>query len=146
MITKVQLRKKFFKLRKKNYFEVKTNFFNPIFSIIKKKYKKELVYLSIYYPSNFELNTLNIYKHLSLKKIQILLPVVSKKNMKFYKWQYREPLNVNTFGMLEPKKDKNYIVPNIMLVPLLAFNKNKHRLGYGGGYYDNYLKKYLKKK
>ena len=65
--------------------------------------------------------------------------------MKFYKWQYREPLNVNTFGMLEPKKDKNYIVPNIMLVPLLAFKKNKHKLCYGGGYYDNYLKKYLKK-
>ena len=65
--------------------------------------------------------------------------------MKFYKWQYREPLNVNTFGMLEPKKDKNYIVPNIMLVPLLVFDNNKHRLGYGKGFYDRYLNKYLKK-
>ena len=33
-----------------------------------------------------------------------------------------------------------------MLVPILAFDKNKHRLGYGKGYYDRYLNKYLKLK
>ena len=44
--------------------------------------------------------------------------------------------------MLEPIKSKN-IVPNIMLVPLLAFDRYKYRLGYGKGFYDRYLNKYL---
>jgi len=33
----------------------------------------------------------------------------------------------------------------MMLVPLICFNQSKHRLGYGGGYYDNYLRKMNKK-
>ena len=47
------------------------------------------------------------------------------------------------FGILEPAKAQSK-VPNIILVPLLAFDKNKYRLGYGKGYYDRYLNKYLK--
>ena len=47
--------------------------------------------------------------------------------------------------MLEPLKKFNHIIPNIMLVPLLAYDSKKNRLGYGKGFYDRYLKKYLKK-
>ena len=46
--------------------------------------------------------------------------------------------------MLEPEKTKKKI-PNLMLVPILVFDKHKHRLGYGKGFYDRYLNKYLKK-
>ena len=46
--------------------------------------------------------------------------------------------------MLEPIKSKQ-IIPNIMLVPLLTFDKKKFRLGYGKGFYDRYLNKYLRK-
>ena len=53
-------------------------------------------------------------------------------------------LKVNKYGMLEPIKSKQKI-PNIMLVPLLTYDKNKHRLGYGKGFYDRYLNRYLKK-
>ena len=52
-------------------------------------------------------------------------------------------LIVNNFGILEPIKTQAK-VPNIMLVPILAFDKNKNRLGYGKGFYDRYLNKYLK--
>ena len=45
---------------------------------------------------------------------------------------------------MEPAKSKAK-VPDLMLIPLLAFDKNKHRLGYGKGFYDRYLNKYLKK-
>ena len=45
--------------------------------------------------------------------------------------------------MLEPIKSKQ-IIPNIMLVPLLTFDKKKFRLGYGKGFYDRYLNKYLR--
>ena len=53
-------------------------------------------------------------------------------------------MNVNKFGMLEPAIFLNPVYPNIMLVPLLAYDNKKNRLGYGGGFYDRYLNKYLK--
>ena len=46
--------------------------------------------------------------------------------------------------MLEPYKSKN-ITPEIIFVPLLAFDSSKNRLGYGKGFYDRYLNKYLKR-
>ena len=45
--------------------------------------------------------------------------------------------------MLEPAKTKPKI-PDIILVPILAFDKDKYRLGYGKGFYDRYLYRYLK--
>ena len=62
--------------------------------------------------------------------------------MSFFQWKKNEVLQVNKFGILEPIKSK-LSIPNIMLVPLLAFDKNKNRLGYGKGFYDRYLNKYL---
>ena len=46
--------------------------------------------------------------------------------------------------ILEPALLSTHIVPDIMLVPLLAYDNQNNRLGYGGGFYDRYLKKYLK--
>ena len=57
----------------------------------------------------------------------------------------KDVLFVNKYGILEPLKSKK-IIPDIILVPLLAFDKNKNRLGYGKGFYDKYLKKMIKKK
>ena len=64
--------------------------------------------------------------------------------MNFYKWKYKDPLKVNQFGMLEPLLEKKKLIPNVIVTPLLAFNKINHRLGYGKGYYDKFLNKYLK--
>ena len=46
--------------------------------------------------------------------------------------------------MLQSNQKKKYFLPDVALIPLLAFDKYKNRLGYGGGYYDNFLNKYLK--
>ena len=73
------------------------------------------------------------------------MPAIERKNnMNFYSWEKNQALIVNQFGMLEPNKTKIKI-PNLMLIPILAFDKHKYRLGYGKGFYDRYLKKYLKK-
>ena len=72
----------------------------------------------------------------------ILLPVTDTKNlMNFFSWKKNDVLFVNEFGILEPAKTKAK-VPDVMLIPLLAFDKYKFRLGYGKGFYDRYLKKY----
>ena len=65
--------------------------------------------------------------------------------MHFYRWQDKEVLQINKYGMLEPIMKTDQIIPDIMLVPLLSYDHNKNRLGYGKGFYDRYLKKYLKK-
>ena len=63
--------------------------------------------------------------------------------MNFYKWRKNSTLKVNKYGIPEPIKSKKFL-PAIILVPLLAFDKNKNRLGYGKGYYDKYLFKLRK--
>ena len=63
--------------------------------------------------------------------------------MNFFSWKKNDVLFVNEFGILEPAKTQ-IKVPEIILVPVLAFDKNKYRLGYGKGFYDRYLNRYLK--
>ncbi len=147
MQNKEQLRKKYLKKRKKNYFEVKLNFFNPLIRLIKKKFDAKTINISLYYPANFEVNTLKFFDYCNLKGIKTLLPIILNKNkMKFFKWKYKEDvLFVNKFGILEPKENNKNFVPQIILIPLLAFDNNKFRLGYGKGYYDIFLKKLLLK-
>ena len=64
--------------------------------------------------------------------------------MQFCRWKKGDILQINKFGIPEPKILKK-INPDVILVPLLAFDKNKNRIGYGRGYYDKFLKTYLKK-
>ena len=64
--------------------------------------------------------------------------------MFFFSWKKNDVLFVNKFGILEPAKTQIKI-PDVILVPILAFDKNRYRLGYGKGFYDRYLNKYLKK-
>ena len=47
--------------------------------------------------------------------------------------------------MLEPVSSKQTLVPDVALIPLLAYDSRNYRLGYGGGDYDKFLNKYLKK-
>ena len=143
MPKKESLRKKYYTLRKKKYFEIQTGFFNPLLKLINKIKKKKYINLSSYYPSSFEVNTLKIFETNMKKKIRISLPALRGKNaMNFYQWNYHEVLKVNKFGMLEPFVQSSYIVPDVILVPLLSYDRNKNRLGYGKGFYDRYLKKY----
>ena len=56
MQQKIQLRKKYFNLRKKKYFDIDENFFLPLLRLIQSKIKKKFVKIALYYPTNFELN------------------------------------------------------------------------------------------
>ena len=65
--------------------------------------------------------------------------------MDFFRWSTKDPLAINKYGIPEPISDK-IIYPNILLVPLVAFDKNFNRIGYGGGFYDRYIKRIKKNK
>tara|TARA_Y200000002_G_scaffold366792_1_gene358133 strand:- start:1066 stop:1620 length:555 start_codon:yes stop_codon:yes gene_type:complete len=145
MHNKSRLRKKYFLIRKKQYFDIKPSFFSPLIRLIKKRYKKKYITISSYYPSSFEVNTLKVFETELIKRLKIFLPVLNRKNtMHFYKWKKNDVLKINKFGMLEPALLIDHIVPEIMLIPLIAYDNQKNRLGYGGGFYDRYLNKYLK--
>jgi len=145
MSQKSILRKKYFNLRKKKYFEIDKEFFFPLLSFIKSNFKKENLKLALYYPTSFEVNVLKLLENQYMNNKNILLPVIEKKNrMNFFSWKKNHVLLVNKFGILEPQKTK-FKIPNLILLPILAFDGNKYRLGYGKGYYDRFLNKYLKK-
>ena len=63
--------------------------------------------------------------------------------MDFYKWNIEDPLIVSTLGIPQPIKTKK-VYPDILCVPIVAFDKYKNRIGYGGGFYDRYLEKISK--
>ena len=64
--------------------------------------------------------------------------------MSFQSWVFKEPLYVNKFGILEPKNSIKEIIPDLIMVPLVAFDNRLNRIGYGKGYYDRSLRKISK--
>ena len=131
MQSKDRLRKKYFIIRKKKYFDIKPSFFYPLISLINKRFKKKKINLSSYYPASFEVNILKLFELDAMNKIKVFLPVITGSNsMQFYKWEKHDVLQINKFGMLEPFKLFKNIVPNIMLIPLLAYDNKNNRLGY----------------
>ena len=134
------MRTKFFFIRKKNYFEIKPNFFNPLINLIKQKYNNKIINLSSYYPASYEVNVLKFFELNIINNLKILLPAIKKNNlMFFYKWKKNDILQINRFGMLEPALLISKTVPDIMLIPLLSYDNYNNRLGYGGGFYDRYI-------
>ena len=142
---KNQIRKRILKKRKiKNLKNIQIKF-NKIFNIIKKINVKGKI-VGCYYPVNFEVDTKDLMIKLQQKGFKISLPVIKKNfNMDFYKWSFEDPLKINQYGIPEPNS-KKLIYPDVILVPLVAFDNNLNRLGYGGGYYDRVIKKLSKKK
>lgn len=85
-----------------------------------------------------EINTNSI---LNISDKNIYVPKISNDNMLMCKYQPTE-LIPNKYGILEPKNCKEFFPQqnDIIIVPALAADKNFNRLGYGGGYYDKFLK------
>ena len=137
------IRKKYFQIRKKRYFEINVNYFDPFVKLIK-KLKIKNSNISIYQPNLYEVDIMKIISVESLKKFSFLLPVIEENgSMNFFRWKKNDVLFVNKYGILEPSKTKK-IIPSIIMLPLLAFDKNKNRLGYGKGFYDKFLRKHVK--
>ena len=141
------LRKKYILQRKKKYLSKRKLNFNSIFKLIKKNFNSKKITIAGYYPSAYELDILPFLQEVSKKNFRIVLPVIKKSNnMCFKQWVFKEPLCVNKYGMLEPENSKKEIIPDLIMVPLVAFDKNLNRIGYGKGYYDRALGKINKKK
>ena len=142
---KAYLRSKSLLKRKKKYLTVKEFNYNLIFKLIKKHFQNKKITIGGYYPSNYEVNILKFLEEASKKNFRITLPVIKPSNqISFKSWAFKDPLYVNKFGMLEPKNTKEKIIPDLIMVPLVAFDSHLNRVGYGKGYYDRSLGKIRK--
>ncbi len=140
-VNKSSLRLKFIKKRRKLHSTKFFFSFDKIFHLIKKNFPKKKPSIAGYYPSNFEVNILDLLFQTSKKNFKIGLPVIKKDyKIDFKYWIPNEPLYVNKYGILEPQKQNITFLPDIVLVPLVAFDRNLNRIGYGKGYYDRALK------
>ncbi len=135
---KEKLRKYSFSLRKNKYFNLTEKDFSPLLSEIT-RYKKNIV--GSYYSTNFELDLKILNTLLFRKGFSLSLPFVHENNqlMEFKEWNSNDVLRLNKYGIPQTFIDSKTLVPDIFLVPLLAFDKYGNRLGYGSGYYDKYF-------
>jgi len=138
-VNKFQLRKKISKIRSKFVRKkIKVNS-EAIIKLIEQKSPNRKV--GLYYPFGDELSTLELMDRLTKKNFIISLPIIKNKfEMSFHNWSPNEPLKINRYGILEPFKGKR-ITPSTLIIPMLAFDSNLNRLGYGGGFYDRFIQK-----
>ena len=140
---KSKLREKVLKVRKNN--SKKSININPgnIYLYLKKR-NYNLKIIGGYYPTNYEIDDLEILNYFFKKGSTISLPKIKKKSqIEFYRWYKNDPLLINKYGIPEPETT-NRVYPDILFVPLVAFDKELNRLGYGGGFYDRYIQKISK--
>ena len=144
-MNKSQIRNKIIKIRKKKFnkdLKINLGKFISFLKIDKLNFKS----IGGYYPSNYEIDDLDILDLLEKKNFKVSLPIIKKDNqMNFYSWSRNDPLKINKFGIPEPVSSKIFY-PDILLVPLVAYDVSLSRLGYGGGYYDRYIEKIEKVK
>ena len=99
--------------------------------------------VSAFLPIGSEIDTLPTMRALTDLGHITALPVVVGKSqpLAFRKWFAGEDLVSGSFGTSEPIPSAPEVIPNVLLVPLLAFDSDGYRLGYGGGFYDRTIEK-----
>jgi 5-formyltetrahydrofolate cyclo-ligase len=98
--------------------------------------------VAAYWPIRDELDCRGVLTKLMDSGQPVCLPVVLGDNLplELRLWQEGAPLYPSGFGTLAPPDDAPHAEPDIVLMPLLGFDRLGTRLGYGGGYYDRTLK------
>lgn len=142
VLDKKTLRKKIIKMR----LDMDDITYHRLSHFIIEKLKKTDEFISantvaIYLSYNHEVDTWPLIKEMINKKT-LCVPVIDKNNqMHFVKLDDLRCLEKNKYGIYEPVSgetiDKNNI--DLIIVPIVAYNHDNYRLGYGGGYYDRYL-------
>ena len=94
--------------------------------------------VSGFMPMKSEINPIPLMRKLADAGATLALPVVAGKGKPLIMraWSLGEPLASGVWGIREPKPEAPEVFPDILIVPLLAFDRRGHRIGYGAGYFD----------
>ena len=150
MTSKFNLRKKclekreiFFKKKGNECLKLKE--INAIIVEIKSKLK--ISSIAIYHPIKSEISPLKLIEICKRLSIKICLPVIHKNNNELIFSKFDNGINIkkNKYGIFEPTQ-LSQIIPDIIFVPMIGFDENLNRLGYGKGFYDRTISKLRKLK
>jgi len=94
--------------------------------------------VSGYSPLRSEINPLPLLRRFAEAGAQPALPVVAGRGQPLIMraWTFGQELGFGVWGIREPKPNSPEVFPDILIVPLLAFDRRGYRIGYGAGYYD----------
>ncbi|WP_339046199.1 5-formyltetrahydrofolate cyclo-ligase [Candidatus Mesenet endosymbiont of Agriotes lineatus] len=128
---KRELREKYRKVRK----EVSEDFAIRAASLIEETFIENIIIseskiVAGYIPRDGEINVIPLMQKLQGLGHKIIVPIVDQNSdyLLFQEWKIDSQI-------------ENYIVPNIVITPLIAFDQNLNRLGFGGGWYDRTIEK-----
>ncbi len=115
--------------------------------IINSDYFKKAEQVLVFASTDEEFDTRYIIERCRYEHKRVFYPRCLDKNgnMEFFKVDSVGDLEAGTMGLLEPKRTCKPYKPkenDIVIVPALSVDKNHYRIGYGGGYYDRFLKEF----
>jgi len=96
------------------------------------------VIVSGFSPLKSEISPLPLLRRVADAGAHLALPVVVGRGQPLIMraWSFGAPLVAGVWGIREPPADALEVFPDVLIVPLLAFDRSGHRIGYGAGYYD----------
>lgn len=137
MKDKVQLRKEAMELRKT--LNIPGVSYILVNKIKEHNWYKNAQNVLIYYPFKYEIDLLPLLND----DKNFFLPRVNGKDLEVCSFRSGDYLKKSNFGILEPiSMCEDPRILDLIIVPALMVSKDKYRLGYGGGYYDRFLKRY----
>jgi 5-formyltetrahydrofolate cyclo-ligase len=100
--------------------------------------------VSGFMPLKTEINPLPLMRALAAQGARLALPVIDGRGKPLVMRAYRfgDELNSGQWGIKEPKPEAGDVAPDVLLTPLLAFDRSGNRIGYGAGYYDMTIAKF----
>lgn len=115
--------------------------------IINSVYFKNAEQVLVFASTDEEFDTQYIVEHCRAESKSVFYPVclADKGKMEFLKVNSHKDLHIGKYNILEPQKSCVPYKPkenDIIIVPALSADKQKYRIGYGGGYYDRFLKSF----
>lgn len=106
------------------------------------------VVVSVYYPIKSEIDPSPIVEELWQRGNTVCLPVIQSEGrvLEFVRWDVSTKMVEAEFGIQEPADKSHVVEPDILIIPLLAFDQIGNRMGYGRGHYDETLRALRAKK
>ena len=94
--------------------------------------------VSAFWPMRSEIDPAPLMRQLAARGARLALPRVEGRRspLAFRAYAFGDPLRAGTWGIQEPLSAAALVAPDVLIVPLAAFDRRGHRIGYGAGYYD----------
>lgn len=137
-MTKEKLREQYRQLRARLSEQEKTAAASALHErFLKENFIPEGAIVAGYWPVKSEISVMPLLKDMSSRGHVCAFPVIEEKGkpLRFAVWKDGDPMQEGLYGIAVPVT-LTFVVPDVLLVPLVAFDAQKHRIGSGAGFYD----------